>query len=133
MLAAEEIARLKEFFKGDRFAVGIGCEILDADDHYGKVGLKITPEHRNAWGGIMGGAIFTAADFAFAIASNQNGEKSVASGLNVNFVGNTQDDYITAEARCIKNGRRTSLYEIEVLDSKGKQIAYLTANGFRLE
>ena len=32
--------------------------------------MKIEPRHRNAAGIIMGGAIFTLADFAFAVASN---------------------------------------------------------------
>ncbi len=33
--------------------------------------MDITEDHRNAYGGLMGGVIFTFGDFAFAVASNQ--------------------------------------------------------------
>jgi acyl-CoA thioesterase len=132
MLNEEQLNELRSFFKDDKFATGCGCELVAADVHYAKAQMKVGPEHRNAYGGVMGGAIFTLADFAFAVASNQNGEKNVASGMSVSFVGNTQDDLLTAEAVCVKNGKKTCLYNIEVLDSKGKQIAYFQATGFHL-
>ena len=67
----QKINALKELFANDRFATDlVGVEILDADDGYGKCRLEIKDIHMNAGNHIMGGAIYTLADLAFAIAAN---------------------------------------------------------------
>ena len=64
----------REFFKADRFAVeAAGAVIEDAREGFSRCSLELKPVHRNAAGAVMGGAIFTLADFAFAVAANCGG------------------------------------------------------------
>ena len=42
-------------------------------------------------------------------------------------------DVLTAEAVCVKNGRTTSYYRIEVKDAQGKTAAVVNTTGYRKE
>ena len=64
------LAEAREEFAGDRFAMGTGVRIEEVDDRYAKCSLQLTSRHLNAAGQTMGGAIFTLADFTFAVAAN---------------------------------------------------------------
>ena len=133
MHSEEKLNEIRNFFAGDKFAAMAGCYVEEVDSDYSICSMKIGPEHRNAYGGIMGGAIFTLADFAAAVVANQDGAKTVANNMNITFVGNTKDDRLVATARMIKDGRSTSYVEVEILDGKGKKIAYTTVLGFHLQ
>ena len=45
--------------------------------------MEIKDFHKNALDGVQGGAIFTLADFAFAVASNQDGAATVSLSNNI--------------------------------------------------
>ena len=64
---------LKRFFKRDRFAEFLGIELLEAGEGYARSRMQIGEEHLNGIGTVHGGAIFTLADFTFAVASNSHG------------------------------------------------------------
>lgn len=126
----------KTIFASDRYATKLtGVELVVLEHHLAKCRLEVTTNHRNAMGGVMGGAIFTLADFAFAAAANS---ELVAQGKplqwvslesSIHFIANTSDSILTASARAIKQGTRTCLYNIEICDSKEKQIAVVTTSG----
>lgn len=61
---------VRKLFKKDRFATESGAVINEIGERYAKCSLKLSDSHRNALGAVMGGAIFTLADFAFAVAAN---------------------------------------------------------------
>ena len=65
----QELEQIREFFAKDRFATDNGATIEEVDDGYAKCSLEIQPHHLNAANTVMGGAIFTLADFAFAVAT----------------------------------------------------------------
>ena len=132
MVSQEKLEEIRNFFDGDRFAAMAGCFIEEVDESYSICSMEIGEKHRNAYGGIMGGAIFTLADFAAAVVANQNGAKTVANNMNITFVGNSKEDKIIATARMVKDGRSTSFVQVEILDSKGKKIAYTSVLGFHL-
>ena len=69
----QELEQIREFFAKDRFATDNGATIEEVDDGYAKCSLEIQPHHLNAANTVMGGAIFTLADFAFAGASDDLG------------------------------------------------------------
>ena len=128
----KRLEELKDFFKKDKYATMSGCEILEVGKGYCRAVMHCNDMHRNGYGGIMGGAMFTLMDFAFAVASNEGGVKTVASSCSITYVGNTDDNELFAKAVCIKDGRSTCLYHVEILDSKGKKLAYAQCNGFHL-
>ena len=65
------IEDVRRFFDGDRYAVEVtGVKIDEIDDCYSKCSLELDERHYGAHGQVMGGVMFTLADFAFAVATN---------------------------------------------------------------
>lgn len=129
MKPSEETVRL---FEEDRFATENGAVIDEVDDHYAKCSLKIEDRHKNAMGAVMGGVYFTLADFALAVASNWQEMGSVSLSSEITYLTSAKGEKLTAEAICIKNGRKTSYYRIDVRDEYGNLAAAVTATTFRV-
>ena len=83
-----DLEYLKEYFKKDYFAVNqLGAKIIEANNDNAKCEIDVTANHLNAEGIIMGGAIFTLADFTFAVATNQHEEYfTVSTTANINYL-----------------------------------------------
>ena len=121
----------QKVFSNDRYATELtGVEITAVGDHEATCTLTITPAHCNARGVAMGGALFTLADFAAAIASNS---EYIASGdlhwvsldSNIHFLSPAPlGSALTALSTALKHGRTTALYQtkIDSLDN-GKTVA----------
>ncbi len=127
-----ELQELRDFFGGDKFAEMTGCFIKEAGDGYSICTMEVTDMHRNAFGGIMGGAMMTLADYAAAVVSNRPGKYTTANSMNTTFVGNSKDGLMIAEAKLIRDGRSTNYIEVKITDSTGKPLAYVTSLGFHL-
>ena len=123
---------LKNRFAADRFAtVALGAEIREAEPGRAVCTARLRPDHMNANGAPMGGAIFTLADFAFAVAANGHSTRvTVTQQVSATFLAASRGKVLTAEARCLKAGRTTCLYTVDVTDDLGTQVAHLTVNGF---
>ena len=93
--------------------------------------LELADVHRNAMGNVMGGAIFTLADFALAICCNIGEEPTVSVDSSISFFRSTQGAALTATAVCDKPGRHLGFYTVTVEDDLGKQIAKMTATCYR--
>ena len=87
-------------------------------------------KYLNAAGTVMGGAIFTLADFAFAVASNWNKPLHVSTTSQITYLGVARGARLIAEARKVKEGRNTCYYLVEVKDDLGNEVAHVTASGF---
>lgn len=121
---------VRERFSQDRFATVNGAVIDEIREGYAKCSMTLNETHRNALGAVMGGAIFTLADFAFAVASNWNKNPQVSLNASVSFLGKAKGEQLIAEAHKIKEGRKTCYYEVMVSDEHGNQVAHMTCNGF---
>ncbi len=120
------------FFQADRYAVENGCRIVDARTGYAKIQMEITPHHHNAVGITQGGAIYTLADFAFAVASNAGNEKVVGTSSYINYFKATRTGTLTAVAKEICRTRKLSTVEVKVTDDDGNLIAQFQGNGYVL-
>lgn len=129
MKPSEEIVRL---FEKDRFATENGAVIEEVDEGYARCGLKIEDRHRNAMGAVMGGVYFTLADFALAVAGNWKEMGHVSLNSEITYLSAARGKYLTAEAVCVKQGRTTGYYRIDVKDELGNLAAAVTATTFRL-
>lgn len=129
MKPSEEIVQL---FQNDRFATENGAMIDEVDDHYAKCSLLLGDKHRNAMGAVMGGVYFTLADFALAVASNWQEMGTVTLNSEIAYLTPAKGERLTAEAICVKNGRTTGYYRIEVKDEKENLAAVVTATTFRV-
>ena len=118
-------------FEKDRFATCNGAVIDQVGDHYAKCSLRIEENHRNAMGAVMGGVYFTLADFAFAVAANWQHMETVSLNSEIAYLGSARGDRLTAEAVCVKDGRTTSYYRIEVKDSEERLIAVVNTTGYK--
>ena len=122
----------QEFFKNDRFATDNGAKIDHLDDEKCICSMELTDIHRNALGGVMGGAIFTVADLAFAVSSNNAHKPTVALDVTIHFLSPPKGNKLFAESRCVKSGRTTSLYEIKVTDDTGRDVALFIGTGYKM-
>ena len=127
----ETLERVRETFRGDRFATEMGAVIDELGDHYSKCSLVLNEHHRNAVGGIMGGVYFTLADFAFAVASNWQQAGVVGLNCDASFIGGPKTERIIAEAKLIKDGRTICCYNVDIRDELGNPVAAVQCVGFR--
>ena len=134
----KSVEELREFFRHDRYATdATGIEILAAGDGYAKVGLVVRKDrHMNAGDRVMGAVYYTMADFAFAVASNPDaGDGPITFTLSsqINFLMAAKGNYLTAEAKAVRKGRRTSFYAAEIRDELGTLVATVSSTGFTME
>ncbi len=125
-----ELKELQELYKNDRFATNAGCKIVSADEDKVICEMQVKDDLLNAHGSVMGGAIFTLADLAFAVASNLNGVPSVAIESNIRFYAATKGTKLIATCTTDKDGRSLGHYTVVVTDDLGKKIAGYTAVAF---
>jgi acyl-CoA thioesterase len=121
----------RKIFSMDRYATVLSGAVIDEiGENYAKCSMKLTEDHHNAYGGIMGGAIYTLADFAFAVASNYDKECATVSLTGqASFMAATRGSELIAQARLLKEGKRNCFYEVTVTDDLGKLIAVVSFTG----
>ena len=132
MSTFKSIDEAREFFVGDKFATNNGMVIDEIGDDYAITSMDIEEGHLNAAGGVMGGVIYTLADFAFAVASNNVHKVTVAITCNINYLSGSKGKKLFAKAKCVKDGRTSSVFAVDVTDDLGKDIARFTGTGFKL-
>ncbi|MBO4319083.1 MAG: PaaI family thioesterase [Treponema sp.] len=128
-----DLEKAREFFGEDYYATkASGIVIDEIGDHYAQCSMEITRMHQNAYGGVMGGATFTLADYTFAVSSNFNQPKTVSVTSQINFIGMAKGKKLIAKSHLIKDGRTTCLYGIDVSDDLGNKVAFVTISGMKL-
>ena len=128
----KNIDEVREMFSHDRFATVNGAQIDEIGEHYAVCSLSICDNHKNAMGNVMGGVSFTLADFAFAVASNWQGQPTVSLNSSITYLGKVKGDKLFAKAVCVKDGRTTCYYEVTVKDNLGNIIVAVTTTGFHV-
>ena len=128
----ENIDQARAYFSGDRFALENGITIDELSPAGAVCSFSITDRHRNAEGGVMGGAIFTLVDLAFAVAANNVHSPTVAQQVSINFLSGSRGSRLTAQATCRKDGRSSCVYNVDVSDNLGRNIAQAIVTGFKL-
>lgn len=119
-------------FKNDIYATETtGIVIDEASPGYGKCSMAVDHRHFNAANTVMGGAIFTLADFAFGVAANDGNVMTVTLNSTISYINAPKGDKLTAEARSVKSGRSTCVVNIVVCDNLGTEVAISTMTGFR--
>ena len=126
------LEQIRKLFEGDRFATENGAVIEEIGDHSATCSLEITASHRNAMGAVMGGTYFMLADFAFAVAANWEKMGCVSLHSDISFLGIAKGKRLIAKAVCVKNGRSTSCYRVDVTDELGNLTATVTTTGYHV-
>ena len=132
MVNFEDIESAREFFYQDKFAVDTGITLDELTEDKAICSLELTDNHKNAYGGVMGGVIFTLADFSFAVLSNQIHQLTVAQQVSINYLSAPKGEKLIAEATCRKSGRTSSIVIVNVSDDTGRDVAQFVGTGFKL-
>ncbi len=124
--------QLQEYFSQDKYATQqTKCRIVEGWKGHGVAEMTIEDIHSNAQGKVMGGAIFTLADFALAIASNIAQDPTVNLSTTIDYMTATNGTKLTATADCTKEGRRIAFYDVIVEDDLGALVAKVSIVAYR--
>ena len=125
--------RLDAVFRGDRLAALLGAELEDWGPGWSRVSWTPDVAHENFAGAIHGGAIFTLADAAFAVACNSWGRQAVALTIDVHFLrAVSAGTPLVAAGTERSRSRRTGSYQLDV-HAGDRQVASLHAMAFRTD
>ena len=127
------IEEAREYSSKDRFATENGMVLEELDENHAVCSLELSDRHRNAYGGVMGGAIFTLADFAFAALSNDIENVTVAQQVSINYLSASKGTRHAARASYRKNGRSSCVVNVDVTDDVGRDVAQFVGTGFKLQ
>jgi acyl-CoA thioesterase len=130
METKKTLEEVRSIFERDRFATENGAIIEQIGEHSATCSLVITDSHRNAMGAVMGGTYFMLADFAFAVAANWEKMGCVSLRSDISFLGAAKGNKLIAKAVCIKDGKTTACYRVDVTDQFGNLAATMTATGY---
>ncbi len=122
------LEKVRAFFDHDVFASQtVGAQIDAADKGWAECSLVIQPGHRNAMNSVMGGAIFTVADYALAVACNLDETPTVGISNTIDFFAQPKGERLIARAQAEKSGRTVGFYTIDITDELGTKVAKMTA------
>jgi len=120
---SDEVAAVEHCLKHDRFAERSNIELLAVSPGAARARMTLQPHHCNGLGTVMGGAVFTLADFAFAAASNSHGTVAVAINASITFMKAVTTGTLWAEARELTRNFKLGSYTVEVRDDQGDLVA----------
>ena len=132
MSTFQSLEEAREFFSKDLFAMGNGMSLEALTEDGAVCAMEITERHRNAEGNLMGGAILALADFTFAAACNNAHRPSVAQQVSLSFLNASRGKKLVSTAHCVKNGRTSCVFRIEIKDNLGTDVAQAMFTGFKL-
>lgn len=129
MLEPDEI---KKFFKRDKLAAYLGIELVDVSKGTATSKMEIKEEHLNGINSVHGGAIFTLADFTFAVAANSHETVTVAINGNISYMKAAfKGGILTATATEISINPKLGTYTVNVVDDNGDLIAIFQGMAYR--
>lgn len=117
---------LNDFFNNDKFAVHNGVELVEFRHGYANCRMHITEKHQNAFGTIMGGAIFTLADYTLGVAANSYGRLAVSLNVVINYTRPGTGDILYAVAEEITKTSTTGVYQVTVKDQNNDTVSTAT-------
>ena len=121
---------IKNYFENDRFAASSGMRMVELRPGFARTSLEVEDRHLNSVGIVQGGAIFTLADLAFAMACNSAGKVAVAVSTNLSFLKATRSGTLVAEATEVARSRRISTCTVRVTDNAGELIALFQGTAY---
>ncbi len=124
---------IHEFFKCDTFASKqANCRVVESWVGHGKAEMVIVPEmHFNAEGHVMGGAVFTLADYAFAAASMPGSVDAVSLVSTIEFMKSTRGSKLIAVCDADRMGNKVGFYTTDVHDDLGVHIARVVTTCYK--
>ncbi len=128
------IKDVRAAFERDRYATEtLEPEIVEATPGHAVVRMRIRDVHRNALGAVMGGAIYTLADFALAIATNVGQAPTVTVSSTAEYLSGAKGTWLTATCDADKTGRTLVFATCDVYDDLGVHVARVASSCLRVQ
>ncbi len=119
------------FFDQDLYARFNGITLVEMGTGTAKVSMKIREQHRNSHGTVHGGAIFTLADTAFALASNSEGIPAAAINASITYMKAAREGTLYAVAEEFAKNPKLATYVVTITDDAGERIALFQGMVYR--
>lgn len=127
------IEETKAFFEKDRYAKACGITIDEVEQGKAVCSFMIEEQHLNAGNNVQGGAIFTLADFAFAVAANAKGRMTVSLENQITYMHSTRGRKLIATAYEVSATSKVCFYNVEIKDDLDKPIAKMSVTGYMMD
>ena len=115
----------------DTFAQSTGIQLVSIAPGRAVVRLEIGDQHRNSHGTVHGGAIFTLADAAFALASNSHGVPAAAINATITYMKAAREGALTAVAEEFALNPRLATYIVTITDEAQDRVALFQGMVYR--
>ena len=122
--------KIRSLFRKDNFAKGCGIEIEDVTPGFARCSMQVTGNHLNGIGILMGGALFTLADYTFSLAANSYGKIAVTQNASIVYMRKCRGGVVTAKATETARNERTAEYVVEVSNDQDQVIARIEGTVF---
>jgi acyl-CoA thioesterase len=119
------------FIERDAFARLLGIRIVEASPGYAKTAMDLTDDLKNGAGIAHGGAVFSLADLALAIASNSHGKLCLAISSTITYVRPGAGATLYAEAQEVSLGGKMGTYAITITNDDGVTVAACQGTVYR--
>lgn len=114
---------IAKVFERDQFARSNGIRVAHVRPGFAQTEMTVEPRHLNSVGVLQGGALFTLADLAFAVASNSHGVVALACQADMTWFKAVTSGKLTATAEEIARTRKLSTCLVRITDEAGELVA----------
>ena len=114
---------IAKVFERDQFARSNGIRVAQVRPGFAQTEMTVEPRHLNSVGVLQGGALFTLADLAFAVASNSHGVVALACQADMTWFKAVTSGKLTATAEEIARTRKLSTCVVRITDEAGDLVA----------
>lgn len=109
-------------------------KVISAEEGHVFMEADITETSLNPYNTAHGGYIFGLADTAAGYAAHSFGRNAMTVNANIEYLHAITGKKLSAEAKCIKNGRTISVFEVYIRDlEKNRDAAKATVTYFYID
>ena len=133
-ISEEKERQLRAMFGEDRFIIACGVKIEEIGQGYARAAMDVREDMLNGAQVANGGALFTLADLAFAVAANSMSENiSLTLSMQMNFLKSAKlGDHLVAQAQCLSGGGKMGSYDVTVRNQEGIMLASAQGMSYQL-
>ena len=122
----------ERMLRQDAFSQLLGLEVEEVGSGYCRLRFVVRPDMLNGFGALHGGALFAAADTAFALACNSHGRQSEGLTATVDYLEAGQlGDVLTVEAREESLRHKIGVYQVRAINQNGVLLALFKGTAYR--
>ena len=128
-----ESEKVIEGMKNDHYALDLtGIVVEEVTETHAVCSMPVRNEILNTRGYVMGGALFTLADYTASLIANYAQPVTISAAGQIHYLHGANKGVLRAEAVQPFSGRKLCYTEVTITDEEGTLIAKATFNGYRV-